>query len=771
MNSTRQRRGRQRSGLPDAPATSRPAHLRARLTITSPLPDDLGHIPFSPVVDFGALVEAAGGGALDPNSIAVVDLADGQEVEYARGEDFAHGDRGRLEWVVRDPGHREYEIHFRAVAVRPALPPQARVPLVGAGDLLRYNAGAPRPLTLYSMRLIDLDGDGRAELAGTWNYYHRPGSPVSGVVCYPRLAGGGAPLFGDLTRLRWVEERDAAESQEFPGTYVDADFADVDGDGLPDLVFAERGRGEVTFYLNTGRRQAGGLPLFVRDCTIPVPAFDLGNLSLVDVDGDGILDLVVEGWYVRNANPNGWPFTPAAAVDLGSGPRVVVLDLDGDGRGDLVGLAQPDAAVHHPEESVSYVGYEPFWRQRLPGPQVAFGPTRPLPDLPGLCSRIAAAVDGGQRGLLVQDEALQRIRFLAVEPNAGQPHLVPRWRAESPSAVLSLGDQAWPCVCDWDKDGDWDLLVGGGYGWPRILLNQGSGESPALDEARPILADGRPIRLLRDEILGSRHWHNMGYPYPVFVDWDGDGLPDLVVPNETNRILWYRNVGTRQEPRFGPGEYLQVDGFPDSEALRAESGQLAQDPGLPNHPYPRDERSPFFWRTGAALADWNGDGRMDLITHGWERHATLFVQEVEADGQRHLRLAGPVRLEDGRPIDDSIVGRPMHWTEAFRPVDWDGDGRIDLVYSLAGTGEIYLLRNVGTSQEPVFAVPRRLCCYGQPLSFTVHGPCAWAADLNGDGKPDLLGCVEWSVYPFFAHAALEMPAHPAYRIGPVERAG
>ena len=41
-------------------------------------------------------------------------------------------------------------------------------------------------------------------------------------------------------------------------------------------------------------------------------------------------------------------------------------------------------------------------------------------------------------------------------------------------------------------------------------------------------------------------------------------------------------------------------------------------------------------------------------------------------------------------------------------------------------------------------------------------------DWDGDGKPDLLGCVEWSVYPFFAHAALEMERHPEYDVGPLQ---
>ena len=69
------------------------------------------------------------------------------------------------------------------------------------------------------------------------------------------------------------------------------------------------------------------------------------------------------------------------------------------------------------------------------------------------------------------------------------------------------------------------------------------------------------------------------------------------------------------------------------------------------------------------------------------------------------------------------------------------------------------------SYTPVFAPPREFACYGEPLGFTIHGPSAWGADLNGDGKPDLLGAVEWSVYPFFCHAALEMDAHPEFETG------
>ena len=70
----------------------------------------------------------------------------------------------------------------------------------------------------------------------------------------------------------------------------------------------------------------------------------------------------------------------------------------------------------------------------------------------------------------------------------------------------------------------------------------------------------------------------MGYSYPAYVDWDNDGLPDLMLANETNRIFWYKNVGTRKEPRFGPRQQVICDGFPDSAQQREHSAALADDP-------------------------------------------------------------------------------------------------------------------------------------------------------------------------------------------------
>ncbi len=731
------------------------SQIRFRLYITSQLPTDLGHIPVAPQIDFAALAAGAGaGGVLDPNSIEVRDGRSGAQVEYALGEDLLYGDCGRLEWAITDPSCVTYDIRFCTVERRPPLEARDCVPLVGVGDLLRYNAGAPRPIVLSKpMRLVDLTSDGRADLVGCWNYYHRPGWPISGVVCYPRTAGDFS--FGEMARLRYVEERGATELLHFPGTYMCADFADVNGDGLIDVVFAEQGSGAVGFFLNTGERDGGGWPIFVRDQYVELPLGRIDDLQVLDMDGDGVLDLVVNGHFVQNRNAAGWPFEVAEPVDLGGGEAPAFVDLDGDGALDMLHL-EKGADAPFAERLV--------WQRQEAPLKFAAAEDLGLVGKEDYCTQVRAVEEGGRRGLLLQRRAFQELVFLELEGDRqfGLPQ-----RLQSLAAVASWSDQAWPCMCDWDGDGVQDLLVGGGYGWPQIVVNEGSNARPAWAEPQYIYSEGVPIRLLRDEILPGDHWHNMGYPYPVFVDWDGDGLPDLLLPNETNRIVWYKNIGTRQAPEFGPMQFLEVDGFAESPAQRAASGRDGENADLPNHPYPHDPRVPFFWRTGAAFADWNGDGLMDIIAHGHQRQATLFVQYLDDGGRWRLRSEGPVRLEDGRPIDDSIVGRQKHWTESFRPVDWDGDGRVDLLYNLAGSGEIYLLRNVGSREAPLFAAPRQLTCYGEPIAFTVHGPHAWAGDFNGDGKADLLGCVEWSVYPFYAHAALEMAAHPRYEIDEV----
>ena len=131
-----------------------------RLTVTTPL--EYVNTPLDPTIDFGEYVaQSRSPGVFDPNSIVVQDVTTGERVPHALSEDFAYADRGRVELVIVDPTHVTYDIRFSTIPVRKLIEPQAEFPAIGVGDLLRYNAGVPRPITtFYSMCLHDLNGDG-----------------------------------------------------------------------------------------------------------------------------------------------------------------------------------------------------------------------------------------------------------------------------------------------------------------------------------------------------------------------------------------------------------------------------------------------------------------------------------------------------------------------------------------------------------------------------------------------------------------------------------
>src|SRR3954464_14981179 len=115
-------------------------------------------------------------------------------------------------------------------------------------------------------------------------------------------------------------------------------------------------------------------------------------------------------------------------------------------------------------------------------------------------------------------------------------------------------------VADWNGDGLPDILVGGERGGIVWYPNRGTKTQPSYPYGKLLYdVDGKPL--------------DVGFSAtPLVIDWNGDGIQDLVCGAEWNRAVWYKNEGTNAAPK------LAYKGL-----IRTEDGEAFQ---LPHEPVP-----------------------------------------------------------------------------------------------------------------------------------------------------------------------------------------
>lgn len=272
---------------------------------------------------------------------------------------------------------------------------------------------------------------------------------------------------------------------------------------------------------------------------------------------------------------------------------------------------------------------------------------------------------------------------------------------------IDVGTHAAPLVIDFDGDDKKDLIVGTYVNRLCWFKNVGTDADRKLEYRGLVLRDdGQPFELPIAPLGGNAQanvFNHDYYPVCEWVDWTGDGRPDLLCGGYvTGRIYLYENAG--------PGS----NGTPKL----VERGPIEAD-GKPL--FVRD------WCAAPGVGDLNGDGRLDLLTG-----RTPFGGVGKSETAMLLYFVGtPDGLKE-RPFP--VQGKmPEGGLATPRIADLNGDGLPDVAVSYGS--EVALIFNRGTKAEPLFEapVPIQLAWQSAPL------PASQFVDFDRDGRADCFG--------------------------------
>ncbi|MCH8545330.1 MAG: T9SS type A sorting domain-containing protein [Cryomorphaceae bacterium] len=178
--------------------------------------------------------------------------------------------------------------------------------------------------------LVDIDGDGDLDMVSVEDY---------GVINFFQNTGSATnPQFAAPSFPAWIPDT----------VLIDLAFGDLDGDGDYDIMGVSY-YGDVYYYENTG---SATNPQFATGISNPFNInsgiITTGSPTLIDMDGDGDLDLFISDYYggilyYENTGSASAPNFSTAAVanpfniPVSSVFRIATFaDLDGDGDADLL---------------------------------------------------------------------------------------------------------------------------------------------------------------------------------------------------------------------------------------------------------------------------------------------------------------------------------------------------------------------------------------------------------------------------------------------------
>lgn len=564
---------------------------------------------------------------------------------------------------------------------------------------------------------VDIDVDGDVELVSA-------NRAADSVVVFTQRTDpeSGLPVFDD-----------------FPLTYVYANgpvsvtVADIDGNGLKDIVTANRDGNNVSILYQLGPMSFGPIEYMNGSPTIQL----LGprDVAVADLNGDRKLDIVCASYntgelsvfFQRSGPPydcfnnypdrivGGWSESPGvSAVEVG--------DLNGDG---LLDLVTANGWTGSGGNSLR-VFFQGAGTQFTPGDSLG-GPTitkEPISVAIGDLDR-----DGDLDLVSANSSGNDLTVFHQVAPGEFVAYAHPLGSAQTTPEPSSVA------VADMNGDGDLDILCTSYLGDHVALFTQSATESyPAADD--PELFPSTPDRYLLLGDSGAAF-----SPRSLWIeDMDGDGGLDLLTANEgTNDLTVFL---TSPAGEYESTADVTVAGVTSSDSAGCVA-DLDRDGDLDVVAVAEEDDAITIYRQGNAgnfaawqsivgdglmdkpvdvtAADVTGDGLVDIVVvNETGNDLRLFVQGSDGEFEASPRIGS-----------SSLTAKPR----SVAVEDVDGDGFLDLVSANAGNDSIVVFyQQAGGSFSN-----DQITTLSYPDSSSQKGPrSVVVADLDRNGLADII---------------------------------
>ena len=751
------------------------------------------------------LLNTTAAGASSPSFADSLEFTVGTAADVATGD--LNGD-GKPDLAVINNGGGTVSVLLNSTAIA--------TPSVGFAAPENFAAGT----TPYSVALGDLNGDGKPDMAVA-NY----GSANVSVLLNSTGTGSTTYAFN------------AAVNFSLTGNPVSVGIGDVNADGKPDLAVASQASSVVAILLNTTANGAAA-PSFSTPVTFPIDAAGY-QLTFTDLNGDGKPDLsVADGGTNSTLSVLMNTTAPGAAVPVFSARQtfatgvypsgIAAGDLNGDGKPDLVASNNNSGTVsvliNVTAPAAANANFAPT--THLGAGASAFAVT--LADINSDGKLDIAVANGTSTGSVTT--LLNNTPNGSTSANFGS--------AQTFGAGVLGVDPRSITAGDFDGDGRTDLAVAvnGSTNDVGVLYNSTvSGSSTAsLSSPAAYVAGSKPYAIASGDLnadgrldiavtnqTGSnvsvlRNVNAPDAPIPSFSDasnfgsfgsdrfvalgdLNGDGKLDLAVAAgdyglANISVLLNTTAPGASSPSFGPAFAFAVgndnysiavgdlngDGLPDLASTDFNGDRVAV---LLNATTPGSMTPAFLAATylttpggpySVAFGDLNGDGRRDIAVAYTSGQISTFINtttpgsttasfaavnnfsggsfltgialgDVNGDGRPDIAAAnnsnpGAVKVLVNTTAPGATAATfssaSSYSTDAFtRSVafaDLNGDGKPDIVgANLGNTLSVFFNTTAAGAPTPGFAAPV-VYNVGNSTIFTV------AADFNGDGKPDLV---------------------------------